>query len=241
MKKKKVVIVDDERLARVELRNLLHQYNDIEVLGEAHNADAGIVLIEKLHPDLIFLDIQMPEKSGFDLLEELTLEPAVIFTTAFDEYAIKAFEFNSLDYLLKPIQSERLRKAIDRVILFDAPGEVETTMHTLPYNDHLYIRDGDFSYFVPLEKISLFTSFGNYAKVHFDSKVVLVHRSLNQIERRLAEQPFFRANRFTIFHLEHIHSIRQNRKGKISVTLVGGHEILFSERKSVQFREQWGI
>ena len=111
----KAIIIDDERLARNELKKLLQDHADIEVIEEAANVDDGIEKIETLNPDLIFLDIQMPGKTGFDLLAEVEKAPRVIFTTAYDEYAIKAFEVNALDYLLKPIEPKRLADAIQKL------------------------------------------------------------------------------------------------------------------------------
>ena len=114
MKTYKTLIIDDERLAREEVKRALSNYPEFEVLGEAANAEEAIILIEKERPDLIFLDIHMPEKTGFDLLEELTMVPEVVFTTAYDQYAVQAFEVNALDYLVKPLREERFSKTIER-------------------------------------------------------------------------------------------------------------------------------
>ena len=207
--------------------------------GEAANADEGIRLIHTTRPDLIFLDIHMPEKSGFDLLEELKEEvPAVIFTTAYDEHAIRAFEFNALDYLLKPIQTDRLKQAIDRVFV---PPPIGDDFKTAPLPKQVYLKDGDQSFFVDLADISLFSSFGNYVKVHFEDRSILVHRSLNQLEKRSSPQQFFRANRYALINVAHIRKIRQGVRGKLVITLSNEKEIEFSERKSILFREIWGI
>ncbi len=242
MKKTKVIIIDDERLSRVELKNHLDNFQNIEVIGEAKNADEGIELIKEKKPDLIFLDIQMPERSGFDLLEELEETPSVIFVTAFDEYAIKAFEFNALHYILKPINRDRLQEALDRS--FEKQKEKETIKSSetgQPYIDHLFLKDGEETHFVKLSDIHLFSSFGNYVKVHFGTKSILVHRSLNQIEIRVPTNQFFRVNRYSIVNLNHVNKIRQGLKAKLILTLSSGQEIECSERKSVLFRERWGI
>lgn len=242
MKHQKVIIIDDERLARLEMKTLIEEFQHLEVIAEAANADEGILLIEQLKPDLIFLDIHMPEKSGFDLLEELDEAPAVIFTTAFDEHAIKAFEFNALDYLLKPIQADRFKLAIDRILNSKNAGKVDETLaNTAPLPDHVFLKDGQQSHFIKLAEISLFSSFGNYVKVHFGEKPILVHRSLNHLEQRGLPAPFFRANRYTIINVDHIQSIRQGLRNKLVVVLNSGHEIELSERKSILFRSKWSI
>ena len=137
---KKVLIIDDERLARVELRKLLAEFPEIEIIGEASNAQEAKQKIEELDPDLIFLDIQMPGKSGFDLLTELEPTPQVIFTTAYNEYALKAFEVNALDYLLKPIEPKRLSDTIQKLALQDEKVRITRSENIL--NNHiLYEQD----------------------------------------------------------------------------------------------------
>src|SRR4029078_2387046 len=123
----KAIIIDDERLARTELRKLLQDFPEIEIVDEASNAEEGIQKIENLNPDLIFLDIQMPGKTGFDMLSELDHAPQVIFTTAYDEYALKAFEVNALDYLLKPVEPRRLADAVEKLRRSAHNGGVEKT------------------------------------------------------------------------------------------------------------------
>lgn len=236
---KKVIVIDDERLARVELKQLLKVFSELEVVAEAANVEEGIQAIKQHQPDLIFLDIEMPEQSGFDLLEEIEARLQVIFTTAYSEYAIKAFEFNALDYLLKPIQEERLFKAIERV--FSTPSIIEETKKKLPFRDHIYLKDGEQHFFVPLADINLFSSYGNYAKVHFKDQSILIHRSLNQLEQRLPKNIFFRANRYSIINIQHIKSLKQIPRGKLKIQLSNDVEIEVSERKSILFREFWGV
>ncbi|MEM8527472.1 MAG: LytTR family DNA-binding domain-containing protein [Bacteroidota bacterium] len=236
---KKVIIIDDERLARVELKQLLKAFSDLEIVAEAANVEEGVQAIEKHQPDLIFLDIEMPEQSGFDLLEEIDVTPKVIFTTAYSEYAIKAFEFNALDYLLKPIQEERLSKAIERVLSISSM--VEETTKIEPFKNHIYLKDGEQNHFVALTDICLFASYGNYAKVHFDNQSILIHSSLNQLEQRLPKDLFFRANRYSIINVQHIKNLKQLLRGRLKILLDNELEIEVSERKSVLFREIWGI
>ena len=172
---KRAIIIDDERLARNELRKLLLEHPEIEVVSEASNADEGIEKIDELHPELIFLDIQMPGKTGFDMLAELERAPHVIFTTAYDEYALKAFEVNALDYLLKPIDPGRLADALHKLEHLEEK-EMNHSEHqggsrgTLNDNDQVFVKDGERCWFVKLAEVRLFESVGNYAKVFFGAK-----------------------------------------------------------------------
>jgi two-component system LytT family response regulator len=190
----KTLIIDDERLARNELKKLLQQYGDIEVVDEASNVDEGIEKIESLlAPDLIFLDIQMPGKTGFDLLAEVEKAPRVIFTTAYDEYAIKAFEVNALDYLMKPVEPKRLSDAIQKLqyeIQKEHAGQAGNR-GPLTEEDQVFVKDGERCWFVKLHEIRLFESVGNYAKVFFGNNKPLILKSLNALEERLDERTFF--------------------------------------------------
>ena len=194
----KAIIIDDERLARTELKKLLQDFPEVEIIDEAANADEGFAKIESLQPDLIFLDIQMPGKTGFDMLSELERSPQVIFTTAYDEFALKAFEVNALDYLLKPIEPKRLADAIQKLHLTEhkevkAEGE-NYNNSLLTENDQVFVKDGERCWFVKLSDIRLFESVGNYAKVFFGTNKPLILKSLNALEERLDEKIFFRAN-----------------------------------------------
>ncbi len=177
----KAIIIDDERLARQELKRLLVEFPEVNVIAECHNADQAINKIEVLKPDVIFLDIQMPVKNGFDLLEEISFVPQVIFTTAYDEYAIKAFEVNAFDYLLKPIESERLKlclqklsKNIQEETAENISVNVESNSSMLGSSDQVFVKDGDKCWFVKLNKISAFESEGNYVRVYFDNNKPLI-------------------------------------------------------------------
>lgn len=240
----KTLIVDDERLARIELRRLLQDFPKIEIVGEAANADEALELIEELEPDLLFLDIQMPGKNGFELLSALKgSAPDVIFTTAFDEYAIKAFEFNALDYLLKPIDTERLKEAISRVEDNQPASQEEEKSDStkvdkpLSQNDQVFVKDGDRCWFVKLSKVRLFESMGNYVRLYFDDQKPLVLKSLNSLEERLDPQTFFRANRKHIINLAWIEKIEPWFSGGLLVTLQGGDKIEISRRQTIRFKE----
>ncbi|MGE5458692.1 MAG: LytR/AlgR family response regulator transcription factor, partial [Methanococcaceae archaeon] len=204
----KALIIDDERLARVELKRLLSPYKNINIIGEAVNTTDALDKINHLKPDLIFLDIQMPGKNGFELLEQLDSVPNVIFTTAYDEYALKAFEYNALDYLQKPIEPRRLESALNKVILHNN-GEIDKdlTDNMLSEHDSIFVKDGDKCWFVKLAEIRYFESEGNYVRIHFDHFKPLVLKSLNSIDERLDPKTFFRASRSSIINLKWIESI----------------------------------
>lgn len=236
------VIVDDERLAREGLKQLLAELPDIELIGEAANSDEAIELVEKLKPQLIFLDIEMPEKTGFDLLEELIDAPYVIFTTAYNEFALKAFEVNALDYLLKPVELVRLKEAVARVkkVITDA-GLNREGDKKLSENDQVFIRDGERCWFVKLKDIWLIESAGNYAKVHFDKYQPLIHKTLNALDEKLSPTMFFRANRQQIINLQYIEKIEPFFNSGFLIYLKDGSKIEVSRRQAVKFKETMSL
>ena len=236
----KSIIIDDERLARNELKKLLQEHPIIDVIEEAVNAKEGIEKIETFNPDLIFLDIQMPDKTGFDLLAELERAPRVIFTTAYDEYAFKAFEVNALDYLLKPIEPKRLSDAIHKVqveIEKEKLGIHGNNKNPLTDADQVFVKDGERCWFVKLSEVRLFESVGNYAKVFFGTNKPLVLKSLNALEERLDTKVFFRANRKHIINVKWIEKIEPFFNGGLLVELKGGEKIEVSRRQTVKFKE----
>ena len=237
----KAIIIDDERLARSELKKLLQGHPEVEVIEEAANADEGIAKIEINNPDLIFLDIQMPGKTGFEMLSELEKAPHVVFTTAYDEYALKAFEVNALDYLLKPVEPKRLSDAIQKV-QYEIIKEKEAASHAftrgpLSENDQVFVKDGERCWFVRLTEIRLFESVGNYAKVFFGTNKPLILKSLNSLEERLDQRYFFRANRKHIINLRWIEKIEPYFNGVLLVELKGGEKVEVSRRQTVKFKE----
>ena len=238
----KTFVVDDERLARSELKRLLKGFSAIEIIGEAANADEAIEKIETARPDLLFLDIQMPGRNGFELLESLIYVPTVIFTTAFDEYALKAFEFNALDYLLKPVEQKRLAAAIGKVENHrqeDKNKEVKSS--PLGDADQVFVKDGERCWFVKLRDIRLLESEGNYTRLYFDKHKPLVLRSLNYLEARLDEKTFFRASRKHIINLRSIETIEPGFDGRLTVKLSGAPEIEMSRRQTQKFKELMSI
>jgi len=242
----KAIIIDDERLARAELKKLLLEFPEVEVIDEAANAEEGIAKIESLHPDLVFLDIQMPGKTGFEMLAQLEKTPQVIFTTAYDEFALKAFEVNALDYLLKPIEPKRLTDAIQKlqsVEVKENRSETDEFINTslLTELDQVFVKDGEKCWFVKLGDIRLFESVGNYAKVFFGTNKPLILKSLNAFEERLDEKSFFRANRKHIVNLRMIDKIEPYFNGGLLVELKGGEKIEVSRRQTVKFKEMMSL
>jgi two-component system LytT family response regulator len=235
----KALIIDDERLARNELKRLLEAYPKIDIVGEAVNAEDALDKIEQLSPDLLFLDIQMPGKNGFELLSSIEGNvPDVIFTTAYDEYALKAFEFNALDYLLKPIDTHRLAEAISKVEDYQKTETVrKENVKILTEQDQVFVKDGEKCWFVKLSRIRLFESMGNYVRLHFDDQKPLILKSLNALDERLDPHTFFRANRKHIINLQWIEKIEPWFSGGLQVTLKGGDKIEISRRQAIRFKE----
>src|SRR4051812_17423000 len=241
----KAIIIDDERLARTELRKLLLDFPEIEIVDEASNADEGIQKIENHNPDLVFLDIQMPGKTGFDMLSELDHAPQVIFTTAYDEYALKAFEVNALDYLMKPVEPKRLADALQKLQQAEEK-EMAATMAginrgMLTENDQVFVKDGERCWFVKLGEVRLFESVGNYEKVFFGTYKPLILKSLNALEERLDEKVFFRANRKHIVNLRMIEKIEPYFNGGLLLELFGGEKVEVSRRQAVKFKEMMSL
>ncbi len=238
----KALIIDDERLARVELKRLLSAYKEIKIIGEAVNAKDAAEQIAKLNPDLIFLDIQMPGKSGFELLEELDTVPTVVFTTAYDEYALKAFEYNALDYLVKPIEPTRLEDTVKKLIEKERKeANLELNKVILSENDQIFVKDGERCWFVKLSSIRLFESEGNYVRLYFDNNKPLILRTLNYLDERLDRKSFFRANRKHIINLKWIENIEPWLNGGLLVKLKGGNKIEVSRRQSAKFKEMLSL
>ncbi|GAC1417380.1 MAG: LytTR family DNA-binding domain-containing protein [Flavisolibacter sp.] len=243
----KAIIIDDERLARTELRRLLQEFPEVEVIEEASNAEEGIEKIEDFNPDLIFLDIQMPGKTGFDMLAELDHAPSVIFTTAYDEYALKAFEVNALDYLLKPIEPKRLADSLEKLKKPGNHHNIEKNTGNFENNsllcehDQVFVKDGERCWFVKLSEVRLFESVGNYAKIFFASHKPLILKSLNSLEERLDEKAFFRANRKHIVNLRLIEKIEPYFNGGLLLELKGGEKIEVSRRQTVKFKEMMSL
>lgn len=238
----KTIIVEDSRLARNELKELIKRHPELEVIGEAENVDAAYVMISEMKPQLIFLDINMPGKDGFELLEMLDDVPVTVFTTAFDEYAIKSFEYNALDYLLKPINEKRFGDAVQKIKdKINSDEETEVVNHNLTEESQIFIKDGEKCWLVKISEIALFEIVGNYTRVYFRDCKPLIYKSLNQIEERLPQNTFFRANRQQIINLKYIKSVDNWFNGKLKATMQNGAEIEISRRQSSLFKDMLSL
>jgi len=234
----KTLLVDDEPLARRELRRLLAPYPWIEIVGEASHVDEAEERIRALEPELLFLDIEMPGGTGFDLLARLDLAPRVVFTTAHDEHAVRAFEVAALDYLLKPIEPERLAAALARLPGGARPATSAASAASAPSAplQQLFVRDGARCWFVPLRDVRLLAAEGNYVRVVWGTEEPLLGRSLVTLEQHLDPQRFFRANRHQIVNLDHVEQVEMGPGGRLVMMLRGGPEIELSRRQTRLFR-----
>jgi two-component system LytT family response regulator len=200
------IIVDDERLARAELRLLLADFAEISIVGEAKNLSEAVNLIRAEKPDVVFLDIQLAHENGFDLIEKVEKDFKLIFVTAFDEYAIRAFEINAIDYLLKPVNPERLARTLER--LFETEERREVTSRKLEYEDRLFVEVGARSSFLKINSIKCISADGDYSIVFTDDgKKHLIAKPLKEWEDRLPEKHFVRIHRSNIVNLEFIEKV----------------------------------
>jgi two-component system LytT family response regulator len=238
----RVLIVDDTRLARQELRTLLAELPEVECIGEADDVPAAQAAIAKLRPDLVLLDIQMPSGTGFDVLASLETAPPVIFTTAYDHYAVRAFEANALDYLVKPVVPERLAAAIARARARRAAPETESEPRgMLGADDQVFLRDGEQCWFVALHEISRIVVDGNYARVWFRDEKAMLPRSLSALEARLDPALFFRANRNTLVNLRMVKNIDLAVGEGYDLTLKDGSVVEVSRRQARELRERLAL
>ncbi|MGO4263690.1 LytR/AlgR family response regulator transcription factor [Lysobacter sp. TAB13] len=239
----RVLIVDDTRLARQELRTLLTDLPDIELLGEADDVPSAQAAIARLRPDLVLLDIQMPSGTGFDVIDGLDSVPLVVFTTAYDQYAVRAFEANALDYLVKPVDSSRLAAALQRARtrLPEAPWLGAAPRGLLGADDQVFLREGERCWFVALREISRIVVDGNYARVWFRNECALLARSLSALEARLDPALFFRANRNTLVNLRAVKAIDLALNDGFELELKDGSRIEVSRRQSRELRERLAL
>ena len=244
----RAVLIDDERLARRELRALLEAHPEVEVVGEAEDADAAEALLARLdadgeRPDVVFLDVQMPGRTGFDLLDGLDAAPDVVFVTAYDEHALRAFRVSAVDYLLKPVDPARLAEAVGRVAARAARQPAPEPGRPLGPDDRVFVRDGERVHLVRLGSVRRFESAGNYTRVHFRGpggrpERPLVHRSLSALEARLDPAHFARASRAEIVGLAHVVAVEDALGGGLVVRLDGGAAVEFSRRRAQALRDR---
>lgn len=239
----KALLIDDERLARAELRRLLRAHPVIEIVGEAADATEAEEKNAELRPDLLFLDVQMPGRTGFELLAALPNPPRVIFTTAFDQYALQAFDFGALDYLLKPIEPARLAQALARLQApADFPESPPAASGALGENDQVFLKDGERCWLVRLSEIRLLESEGNYARVYFAENRPLIPRSLQALESRLDPQQFYRVSRQHIINLRSVRKIEPWFDGGLLLRLgENDPEIKVARRRAQELRERLSL
>ncbi|MEA3142075.1 MAG: two-component system, LytTR family, response regulator [Gammaproteobacteria bacterium] len=233
----KAMIIDDEPPARRELRRLLSDFSWVDIVGEAGDVEQAAGMVESLVPELLFLDIQMPGGSGFDLLARLEHLPEVIFTTAHDEHAVRAFEVDALDYLLKPIDPARLAEALARVKSAHAARELRPGAVL----EQIFVRDGTRCWFVPLREVRLLSSEGNYIRLSWGMEKPLLGRALAALEQRLDPNRFFRANRRQIINLDFIDNVELGVNGRLHAQLRDGPEVEISRRQARLFKTKMSV
>lgn len=237
--KQHILIVDDEALAREELRFLLSKIPSVGRINEANNIDEAEAYIHQHHPDVILLDINMPGGSGFDLLERLTLSPAIIFTTAYSEHALKAFEVNALDYLLKPINPNRLTSALEKFTHTENTEQNKPV--TLNRNSKIFLKDRDQCWLIPLSDIIYIEAIGNYCRIHFHNAKPMIKKSLSLLEQKLPSDSFIRANRQEIINIQKIECIEVLENQQLQVQLSNQQEVVISRRQSQIFKEHLSL
>jgi two-component system LytT family response regulator len=230
------LIIEDEPLATIELNRLLAMHPEIEVLAFADSVAVAVNKIIELKPQVLFLDINLNGESGFEVLAALDHVPRVIFITAYDQYAIKAFEVNAIDYLLKPVHPQRLAEAIEKLKKISNYREPAFTI-----DKRIFIKDGENCHFVKLADIFLIESIGNYARVYYHDKKPMLHRSLNYLEEKLPPEIFFRTGRQHIINTSFIKNIYPFFNSTLQVEMQNGEKIEISQRQSIKFKELMGI
>lgn len=218
----RTIIIDDEPLARSLLIELLEEEKDVEIIAECGDGFEGLKAIQELNPDLIFLDIQMPKINGFEMLELLESPPHVIFTTAYDEYALKAFEVNALDYLLKPVSPERLEKALDKLRRRATVNitELKDKIPQLPEQaQRIVVKQNDSIKILPLQEVYYLESADDYVKIHTAEKYYLKHQTMGRFENQLPAQQFVRIHRAYLLNVQHLAKIDLYEKDRYCVTL----------------------
>jgi two-component system LytT family response regulator len=229
----KAMILEDSRLARLELKSQLNKIEFIELVGEAENVSDGVQLFNQKKPELIFLDIDLPDGNGFDFLAQLEVAPKVIFTTAFEQYALQAFDQSAVDYVLKPITAKRLESACNKLML---QSEAAETSNEMTLDSQFFVKDGNQCWLVQLSQVERFEAMGNYTRVYFEGNTPLVYRTLSKIESRLPEDQFFRVSRQNIVQLKYVVNVEPCASGRLELTLKSGQKIEISRRQTSVFK-----
>lgn len=237
----KAMIIEDSRLARQELTDLLAAHPHIELCAEAANPRDALPIIQNELPELLFLDIQMPGKTGFELLQSLSYEPMVIFITAYADQAIHSFDFNTVDYLLKPVSAGRLQKALDKLTITANVNELEEFQPALSIDSQLLLRDGDKCHWVRLQDIYYFESCGSYTQIFWSNEKITLFRALGKIESRLPDTHFFRANRQHIVNITEVINVEPWVNGGYQLQLKSGPTLEISRRHAARFRQLFSL
>ncbi len=233
-----ILIVDDSRLARRELAGLLAEHPGHRVVGEAENVQSALVLLNSRKPALLLLDINLPDGSGFDMLEQADYTPKVIFTMAYEQHALQAFEVNALDYLLKPVTAERLAQALGKLDLQDTPSPPGPRPANRDAGEHLFIRDGERCHFVRFHEIRVLEVVGNYVQLYFRDTKAMLARSMSYVEERLDPQLCFRANRQQIINLNFIASVDPGIGECLMIRMQDGKEVEVSRRQARELKQR---
>ena len=246
----KILIVDDEPLARKKIRYFLKKEENIEIVTDARNGIEAVKLIKEELPDIIFLDVQMPELDGFGVIERIGVDkmPRVIFVTAFDEYALQAFEVNAVDYLLKPFTRKRFKKSLNKAIEninIKKPEVSNSNLNFLikdirnreKYTDRIIIKSTDGYLFLKIEEIDWIESAGNYLTIHSGNEKYILRSTMNNFELKLDEKRFLRIHRRTIVNIDLIKGIRYCYNGKYMVLLKNGIELSLGQKYNDKFKE----
>ena len=238
----RAIVVEDSRLAREGLVRMLAAFDEIEVVGQADHPDSALALIQETRPDVIFLDIHMPGATGFDLLAALDYLPRIVFTTAYSEYAIRSFDYNTVDYLLKPISHERLEIAVRKLASTESESESESdnadaARPPLDINSKIFVKDGERCHLVSLASIRYIESCKNYVRIYFGDDKAYIKKSMNSVEERLPPRHFFRANRQCIVNLQEIAAIEESVSLGYDVTMSDGKTIEISRRNAQELKD----
>ncbi len=243
----RTIIIDDEKLARSRLKRLLSKYENIQILGEAQNGQEGLALIEQFEPDLILLDIKMPLLSGFEMLTRLKKSPYIIFTTAYDQYALQAFEENTIDYLLKPISQAKLDRAISKVTRIlqqgsSAPLDLERLVQAITSKQRhikrFSVKVGDRIFIIPDDEIYYFHAEDKYTFLNTAKADHIIPFTLKELEEKLDPDRFCRVHRSFIVNLEKIEVIHKWFGGKLQLKLKNGKEMVVSQNYVNDFKQK---
>ncbi|MFM9911338.1 MAG: LytR/AlgR family response regulator transcription factor [Chitinophagaceae bacterium] len=245
----RAIIIDDEPLARMIVKEYLQQHSGVELLAECNDGFEGVKAIQQHKPDLILLDIQMPKINGFEMLELIDHSPAVIFTTAFDEYAIKAFESHAIDYLLKPFSQDRFNKALQKLAdQFSSPSHstvsrplLETVSQIAPQNQRIVVKNGSKIKIIPVEDVFYLEAADDYVKIHTKEGAFLKNKTMNHFEQSLDKNLFVRTHRSCIVNIQQITRIDPYEKDNHIAILKSGGRVSVSKSGYAKLKGVLGI